>query len=187
MWRILCLLFVTLFTGCGNLTQYIIPDRAAIHSGFSWSAIQGDDIQAVPAALRVEYNTNRLIRLNPRYGRLDLGIEAFGLSVIQPGLNEIVGITPLLRYSYPLHPRLRAYLEGGAGPIYLGVDTFEQERSGFSFYDQVGAGIELELRPRMSLILGYRFSHISHGRVLRTRNRGIEGDSLIIGLSIGFP
>lgn len=187
MFRYLLCCFLLLATGCSSLSKYIVPDKVAIHSGYGWGELTGPDMQYVPTAIRFEATTNNLLRLDRKYGKLNLGVEAFGLAIVEPELNQIVGITPLLRYSYPIHPRFDIYLEGGAGPIYLGLDTYEQEKSGFSFYDQVGAGVGIHIQPKMSLILGYRFSHISHGRVLQTRNRGIEGNTVIFGFSFSFP
>jgi lipid A 3-O-deacylase len=175
------------FPGCAYLSK-ITPDRLAAHSGFSWSAIDGDDIQTVPAAIRIEFNTNELIQLSPKYGRLNIGIEAFGNSTIEPELGLLVGVAAMIKYSYDVNDILSLYLEGGAGPNYLSLGTYEQSKSGFNFYDQIGAGIELRPGPRSphSLILGYRFGHISHAGLRSSRNRGIETDTIIFGFSTKF-
>ena len=176
--------FLICSAGCQVLKDSFHPDRLAIHSGYTFSEIKGENVRAVPSAIRFENNFHYLPR---KYGKLNIGVEAFGLAVIEPNLNKIVGITSMLRYSYPITGRFSPYIEGGAGPIYLGFNTYEQERKGFSFYDQIGGGLEIKIYKRLHLILGYRFTHISHGGLLSTRNRGLEGHTTIFGFSFELP
>jgi opacity protein-like surface antigen len=183
VYRFLIYLCILFSTGCQTLSNYLPADKLAIHAGFSCSAITGNDMTSIPAAVRYEVNTNRLIRLNPRYGKLNFGIEIFGNTILRPEVGELVGITPVLRYCTPTRSNFRLYIEAGAGPSYLSINTHEQEKKGFTFYDQVGIGVEFSPTVGMSFIFGYRFSHISHGGILRTKNRGIEGDTIIFGLS----
>jgi len=81
---------------------------------------------------------------------------------------------------------LKIYLEGGAGPIYLGLKTHEQEKPGFSFLDQLGLGIELHPTQKLGIILGYRLTHMSHAGLLRTKNRGIESNTILLGLRFRY-
>jgi hypothetical protein len=181
--RFLACIYILLFSGCHTLSSYLPADKFAVHAGFSWSAIIGNDMTSLPSAVRYEVNTNRVIQLNPRYGELNFGIEIFGNTIFSPEVGELVGITPVLRYRSPSCSNFRLYMEAGAGPGYLGINTHEQEKKGFTFYDQIGIGVEFSPKAGMAFIFGYRFSHISHGGILQTKNRGIEGDTVIFGLS----
>jgi len=180
MQKLLILLAPLLFLpGCSILKF----DTVSLHSGYFNAAIKGEDIQGVPNLVRADW---RITELNPEYGRLTVGIEGFHYN-LRKDSGSIIGATPMARFTYPIKPWLGAYVEGGAGPIYLGVETFEQEEKGFSFLDQVGAGIELNVNSRWSFLLGYRFSHISHARLKDTRNRGIESNTVLFGVQLRLP
>ena len=169
--------------GCSSLTYR----GTALETGYTYANIKGDDLRAVPLFIRPSWNTNPLCGIKPRYGDLDVAIEGFALSTSSPERGSILGVTPLLRYSYPVYNQWRLYIEAGAGPAYLGIHTYEQERSGFSFYDQIGAGATYRLQDRLNLQIGYRFGHFSHGGVLQTRNRGIETHTVLFGIELRFP
>ena len=170
-------------TGCSSFA----PQQLVVFDGFTSAPIKGEDIRAQTFGARIEWDTQPLTDLSPTYGEINLGLEFFGSVTFRPETNHIVGVTPILRYSAPLSESVRPYFEFGAGPILMGLRTHEQEKPGFSFYDQVGAGFEFRSGTDHSLLVGYRFHHISHGGLRDTRNRGIEGHTLLVGLSLKLP
>ena len=176
-------LLVSILAGCQTRPKlHLLFGVGAIHA-----PIQGKDLLAEIQAVRGEVDTAGLTGLPQRYGRLDLGLEVYGGITFRPRSGHFEGVTPFLRYTYPLTDRFASYVEAGAGPAILGLTTHEQEKSGFAFHDQVGAGVVIQLGGGMSLLIGYRFSHISHGGVRGTRNRGIEASSISAWLSFTFP
>ncbi len=172
-----------LLAGCSSLPL----DRLVFGLGLSRAPIEGKDILAETQGIRFEIATDRITGLPARYGRLNLGLELYGSTILRPERAAVFGATPIVHYSYPLTEWVSPYFEFGAGPVYLGLVTSEQERSGFSFYDQVGAGLEFTPSDQVSILVGYRFGHFSHGGTRETKNRGIETDTVLFGLSFKLP
>ena len=185
--RYLFLLLLSMCCGCANLSDFLKYENTTIETGYMRGEIKGDDLHAIPVIVRPNWNINRLVRLNPKYGYLGFGTETFAYSLIEPETGVLIGAIPTIRYSYPIYEGLSAYIEGGAGPAYISIDTYEQEESGFSFLDQVGAGAAYRFSDLFSARVGYRFGHLSHGGVLNTRNRGIETHTITFGLQLWFP
>lgn len=176
--RYVYLLVLLLCSGCNNLSNLISYSGTIVETGITNAAIKGPDIVAYPLIVRPEWRFN----LNPYYGNLDFGLEGFSYVANKPESGVIAGISPMLHYSYPFH-LFSPYVEAGAGPAYISFDTYEQEVAGFSFFDQVGAGLRLRSNY-FALTFGYRFGHLSHGGLLRSRNRGIETHTFILGIII---
>lgn len=179
----LLLISLLLLSGCSALT----PERAALYGGGFYGQLKGPDLIGQIQGARVDINVNQALGLSERYGRVELGIDGYGGVVSSPEFGHIVGITPWLRYSYPLTDWLRPYAEGGAGPAILSFPTREQEKSGFTFNDQAGVGVIFQVHKNLSVIVGYRIGHFSHGGTRRTKNRGIEFSTGIVGLVFEFP
>lgn len=185
--RYLCYLLILLCCGCNTLLDGYRYIDTTSEIGYTYANIKGEDINAIPISIRPSWNINRVIHLNPKYGFLDWGIEGFAFALLEPDRGAIAGITPILRYTYPVYEWMGLYLEGGVGPSYISIDTHEQEASGFSFLDQIGAGVRMQFSDTFSFRFGYRFGHFSHGGILDTRNRGIETHTFVFGLSFWFP
>jgi opacity protein-like surface antigen len=170
-------------SGCSALKSY----RVAAYSGGLYGTLDGPDLIGEVQGLRLDVNANRSLGLDESYGRIELGLDLYGSAVFGPQPGSIIGATPMLRYSYPIIDWLAPYIEGGAGPAILSFPTHEQEKSGFSFNDQIGAGFEFRLWKRLSIVVGFRFGHLSHGGLRTTRNRGIETNTGVFGLTLEFP
>lgn len=117
----------------------------------------------------------------PQFGRLSPKIELVADTYVAPDLGYLLGVTPLLKYSYPFTFNFSAFLEAGAGPVYLSLETFEQGDPGFNFIDQIGGGVEYNLGG-LQFTLGYRFSHVSHAGLRNNRNRGIDTHAVLLGI-----
>ncbi len=74
------------------------------------------------------------------------------------------------------------YVEGGTGPMWA-ERRVPAATSRFNFHSQFGAGAVLWPRNRVSMIVGYRFGHISNGGYA-PRNPGLNVSSLVIGTRI---
>lgn len=74
------------------------------------------------------------------------------------------------------------YVEGGTGPMWA-ERRVPAATSRFNFHTQLGAGAVLWPRNRVSMLVGYRFSHISNGGYA-PRNPGLNVSSLVIGTRI---
>jgi len=183
-----CLLLLLVFCGgCSNFGNYFDYRNTTIETGYTYGDLKGDDISAVAFTARPSWRVNKLINLHPRYGSLEFGMEGFAYSLLQPDVGAVVGLTPMLKYSYPIYRWMSLYAEAGAGPGYISIDTYEQEVSGFSFLDQIGAGTEIKCNDTFGIRFGYRFGHLSHGGILPTRNRGIETHTATFGIVLWFP
>lgn len=71
------------------------------------------------------------------------------------------------------------YVEGGTGPMWSDKRV-PAATSRFNFHTQLGAGFVLWPSRRVSVIAGYRFSHISNGGYA-PRNPGLNVSSIVIG------
>lgn len=74
------------------------------------------------------------------------------------------------------------YAEAGTGPMWA-ERRVPAATSRFNFHSQFGVGAVLRPRSRVSVLLGYRFSHISNGGYA-PRNPGLNVSSIVIGTRI---
>ena len=78
--------------------------------------------------------------------------------------------------------RASYYIEAGTGPMWA-EKRVPAATSRFNFHSMAGAGVVLYPQARSSLIIGYRFGHISNGGYA-PRNPGLNVSSLVIGTRI---
>ena len=76
--------------------------------------------------------------------------------------------------------RASYYLELSSGPMWA-ERRVPAATSRFNFHTQAGAGVVIRPRSRTSLVLGYRFGHISNGGYA-PRNPGLNISSLVVGV-----
>lgn len=119
---------------------------------------------------------------NPVLGKLRLSFLLEGLiGAVQDGNSGWdIGITPLLKISYPIGPVL-GYIEGGAGVIWENIDTISYSHC-FNFSPQVGAGADIKIYKNYALSLAYRFRHTSNAGLYR-ENPGVNSNFFIVGLT----
>lgn len=117
----------------------------------------------------------RIYGVMPRFGWVLLKPgnpcwAGFGVSLVLEAIFTVadaektggeVGLTPLVKISYPLARRALLFVEGGAGVIGEFFDSPAVPHS-FNFTPQVGAGVELALKPQLALTAAYRFRHSSN-------------------------
>jgi opacity protein-like surface antigen len=122
----------------------------------------------------------RLFSLLPRWGIYLLRpgnawVPGLGVSFVAEGIISLasaedtgfeLGITPLLKISYPLFRNILLFVEGGAGLITESINSPALAHA-FNFTPQVGAGLDIALTPRLAATLAYRFRHSSNAGIYR--------------------
>ena len=78
--------------------------------------------------------------------------------------------------------RVSYYVEAGTGPMWA-QKRVPAATSRFNFLSQAGAGMVILPQNRVSMVIGYRFGHISNGGYA-PRNPGLNVSSLVIGTRI---
>ncbi len=119
---------------------------------------------------------------NPILGNVRLSFIAEGvLGAIQDGNSGWdIGLTPLLKISYPYGPFL-GYIEGGAGVIWENIDSPTYAHS-FNFSPQIGAGLDVKVFGNFALSVAYRFRHTSNAGLYK-ENPGVNTNFLTVGLN----
>jgi len=133
------------------------------------------------AGLRLLYGKNtkdadvRLLGVLPRFGWVLVRpgspwLGGLGVSLVLEGLLAAaqaekdgveLGLTPLVRLSFPLGRHAMVFVEGGAGVVGEFFDSPAVPHS-FNFTPQIGGGVEAALRPTLALVVAYRYRHSSN-------------------------
>lgn len=123
---------------------------------------------------------------NPLLGRLRLSLLLEGLIGAMKNHNTgwDLGLTPLLKISYPVSSRILGYLEGGVGVIWENIDSPTYSHA-FNFSPQVGVGLDIRLVGNVALSLAYRFRHTSNAGIYR-ENPGVNSNFILLGLGYYF-
>ena len=119
--------------------------------------------------------------------RFMLGVEFQHAFVFQhtPGAF-IQGISPLLRWRFADRPNWDWFVEVGPGVSWSDLDT-PPSGTRFNYLFQAGAGAIKQIGSTQSLVLAYRFLHLSNNhREGRTRNPDLEMMGLYAGWSFSF-
>ncbi len=123
---------------------------------------------------------------NPLLGKLRLSFIVEGifgtLKANHTGWD--LGITPLLKISYPLGSRVLGYIEGGGGVIWENIDSPTYAYS-FNFSPQVGAGIDIRIVGNYALSLAYRYRHTSNAGLF-SENPDVNSNFILIGIGYYF-
>lgn len=183
MFKNICILILLFLSGCSCSPN--IREVGAI-TGFSWGYADRSSSNNIPTSIYVSNSLNDMFDVSQTYGELHLSAEFFSHNFIRPVYGVAVGVGAVLKYTYSPVEYWFLYIEGGAGPMYLSFDTYEQRSAGFNFLDQVGSGVEYFLMSDFSIKFGYRFSHISHARLRNNHNLGIDAHSMIFGISFHY-
>jgi opacity protein-like surface antigen len=121
---------------------------------------------------------------NPFLGKLRLSFLVEGIIGSAETNNSRgwnLGITPLLKISYPFGSRFLGYIEGGAGVIWQNIDT-PTYASTFNFTPQIGAGVDIRVIGNFALSLAYRFLHTSNAG-LYSPNPDVNSNFFMIGVA----
>jgi hypothetical protein len=87
-----------------------------------------------------------------------------------------IGLQMNLRRGCVLQP----YVNGTAGVLYFTDDVPVANSSHFNFTFGFGAGFEIWYRENQSIILGYKYQHISNGYTA-PRNPGVDSNLFYVG------
>lgn len=91
------------------------------------------------------------------------------------------GVTPVgLQMNFRRGCILQPYINGTAGVIYFSQQVPVADSSKFNFTLGLGAGIEIWYLKNQSIILGYKYHHISNGYTAR-QNPGVDSDLFYVG------
>ncbi len=99
----------------------------------------------------------------------------FGLSFVAEGIISIasaedtgfeLGITPLLKLSCLVFPKVLLHIEGGAGLITESINSPALAHA-FNFTPQFGGGVDIALTPQIALAVAYRFRHSSNAGIYK--------------------
>ena len=154
-------------------------------SGYAWGELKrNDDIRIIPFSARVGIDINEFAGLRgPNI--LQLGIEPFVNTIIEPDEGIEAGLNIGFRYIAPLTGGISVFGEISSGPAYLSIDTVEQGDAGFNFISQFGAGFLFALSDDVVFNAGYRFRHLSNAN-LSSPNDGIDTNYLVTGFSFTY-
>ncbi|MGQ9919962.1 MAG: acyloxyacyl hydrolase [Desulfobacca sp.] len=119
---------------------------------------------------------------NPVLGRWRLSLVLEGVlgSITDHDRGWDIGVTPLLKLSYPFG-RVLGYLEGGAGLIWENIDSPTYAHT-FNFSPQVGVGFDIQLFGSYALSVAYRFRHTSNAGLYK-ENPGVNSNFFLIGVA----
>lgn len=107
---------------------------------------------------------------------------SFGL-FSYPYVKPWIGFNPLhFRYKFMPKSRCNPYLLAGAGIFYADIDR-EETGSDFNFSGSVGIGLQHKITDNASLLLEWRFTHISNAG-MDERNSGIDSYNFLAGFSL---
>ncbi len=107
-----------------------------------------------------------------------------GNAVDLPGSKQKIygfGVTPVgLRVNFRRGHVLQPYINGTAGVLYFRDQVPVADSSRFNFALGLGAGIQIWYLENQSIILGYKYHHISNG-FTAPRNPGMDSNLFYIG------
>ncbi len=165
-----------------------------LNVGYGWSDLKEEfapgatefqgDYEYVPIFMDFGFKINSVLGLADHKGTLQFLIEPFINPVLNPESGVEVGAGLMFKYSYPFWERVSPYIEAGAGPMYFGIDTYEQGEASFAFSDTGGAGLQIHLDDTKAINVGYRYRHISDAGVGgEDTNGGINAQVVYAGVS----
>ena len=163
----------------------IYINEISIVSGYAWGRLKREPVNLAlyPACVRIGFNMNSLVGLEGSQSTLQLALEPFVNSIIDPVSGVETGCSVGLRYLYPLSTSFALFTEASFAPMFLSIQSAEQGDAGFNFLDQIGEGIQCKVSKRTALFAGYRFRHISHAGLVERSNSGINSNALVAGFS----
>jgi opacity protein-like surface antigen len=157
------------------LLMLTLTPPAATGAEFRWAQTRHE------AGLRLVYGKNmqdadvRLVGILPRFGWVLVRpgspwLAGCGLSFVLEGIFTAVkaekdgvelGLTPLLRLTFPWGRQVLLFVEGGAGVIGEFFDSPAMPHT-FNFTPQIGGGVEVAVARNVGLVVSYRYRHSSN-------------------------
>ncbi len=141
------------------------------------------DYSVTPVFIRVGFDISPLVGLEGRTSSLQLAFEPFINSIQGTNKGIEAGSSIGVRYLKKIARSVDLFTEGSVAPMSLGIDTWEQGRSGFNFLDQIGGGLQYKFFENSAFFFGYRLRHISNANLFNRHNAGINSQGFIGGIS----
>lgn len=114
-------------------------------------------------------------------GNAELVYELFGGTQHEPNDRTVVGLVPMLRYSFTPGGRWVPFVNGGVGFAYTTISN-PDINGGLQFNIQVGAGLHYFHRRDNALTVQYRWFHLSNAGIRRP-NSGVNTHLVFAGMS----
>ena len=160
-------------------------DELTFLSGYVWGDLKrNDNLEIIPFSVRIGFDINKLMGIQGR-NTLQLGIEPFVNTILNPEEGIETGLNVGLRYITPLTDSVSFFGEVSSGPAYFSIDTVEQDDYGFNFISQFGAGLQFKMTQNIVFNAGYRFRHRSNAG-LSSPNSGINTNMFLTGVSFSY-
>lgn len=162
----------------------IFLNELAIGTGYVHGVFKHSyDYSVYPAFVRLGFNINTLVGLEGCQSTFQLALEPFLNSIQGENQGVEAGSSIGVRYLHKLSTSVDVFTEASVAPMFLGIDTVEQGKSGFNFLDQIGAGLQYKFSGKGALFVGYRFRHISNATLVNRPNAGLNSDALVSGFT----
>lgn len=162
-------------------------ENIEILTGFLKANLENqDDYEGTPIFLSFDYNGDPILEevgIN-HYGHLNLILEPFLNPIISPDYNVEVGSNFLIKYTFPLTEKIKPYVKGGLGVLYMSYHADEQG-SQYNFLPQAGLGLHFFLEDKLALTVEYRYRHLSNAS-FDEPNSGIDANLYLTGIAIFF-
>jgi hypothetical protein len=156
-------------------------------TGYGRASIDDGSYEFITLLFQCKFNIKPF--LEKKYGFRPSGLVEFIVEpllsfVNNPDDNVEVGVSFLVKYGRFLTPRLLGFINGGVGGIYTSQHTSEQSTQG-NFIPQIGGGFQYHLTKKSSLVVEYRFRHLSNAGIDHP-NAGIDSNIFLAGISTVF-
>ncbi len=117
------------------------------------------------------------------------GHSANGSPVDVPGTEEKiygVGVSPIgLQMNFRRGSVLQPFVNGTAGVMYFTTNVPVADSSNFNFTFGFGAGLEIWHLENQSIVLGYKYQHISNGYTA-PNNPGVDSNLFYVGYAFNW-
>jgi hypothetical protein len=162
-----------------------ITDRRLVLTGLRYERVI-DHTGSVTTMYTFDLHPIAVVTNTPRYGvqevrpRRDVRFT----QTVETGRSPVVGagVSPLgLQFYGAPHGNARLFAGGSAGGIWFNRDMPMAGARRFNFALQLGTGVEFTARTGGSLVLGYKFHHLSNAGTAQI-NPGMDGHVLYFGL-----
>ncbi len=161
-------------------------DSIGVMSGYLFAPLKDkQDYKVVPFCVSLNFNYRSLFKNAEKIkGDVIFSLEPFINTVYSPDANIEAGMNLLVRYVFPSKSKLRFYIKGGFGAVYMTQHTKEQSTQ-YNFLSQVGPGVSYFLNKHTSIDFEYRFRHLSNADI-KEPNAGINANVFLCGITHYF-
>jgi lipid A 3-O-deacylase len=117
-------------------------------------------------------------------GNFEILLEPILIYLDASNSATVVGVAVLPRWVFAASPRVRPYLEAGAG-VLAGQVNLSQTNCDVNFILEAGGGAMIFMTDHVALTLGARFHHVSNAERC-SQDQGINSVIGIVGVSYFF-